>query len=347
MSNASDDSNYAKDLHSRKKVNVLRFFESSKLIDSAFATFCVLMIIYYLLFISTIQVPEWDGAVYILNAQGWMTHTELAETIRPPLISWIIAGIWMLMGEDWTLIKHVQMVFTVASIIILYLFLKGKKGPLFAFGVSTLTLSNSYLFYYTSQILTEGLSLFFLILTLYFLEGRKRQNWLLAGMSMGLTFAARYPIILQCLIVFTVESILRRDAIFALKTILVTVSLILLVILLVYSKTGLFEMAGEGGKHFGIVLSPFYVVNSVTIWGPAILLLPVSFLFKSTFKDKFNYIFVAWFVLSLIFWSANTSNHQERFMIQFMPAAYFLVILALENLIKFSKNNLIFLKSKT
>lgn len=346
MSSASDDSNYAKDSHSSKKANLLRFIGSSKLIDSAFATFCFLMIIYYLLFISTLKVPQWDAAVYILNAQGWLTHTDLAETIRPPLISWIIAGIWMLAGEDWTLIKHVQMVFTVASIIILYLLLKRRKGSLFAFGVSTLTLSNTYLFYYTSQILTEGISLFFLILTLYFLEGKERQNWVLAGVSMGLTFAARYPIILQAMIIFTVESILRKDIIFALKTILVTVSVILLVILLVYAKTGLFEMAVEGDKHFGIVLSPFYVVNSIAIWGPAILLLPVAFLFKSTYKDKFNYIFIAWFVSSLIFWSANTSNHQERFMIQFMPAAYFLVILAVENLIKFNKNNLILLKSK-
>jgi 4-amino-4-deoxy-L-arabinose transferase-like glycosyltransferase len=304
------------------------------------------MIIYYLLFISSLRVPQWDAAVYMLNAHGWLTHTDLAETIRPPFISLIIAGIWMLTGEDWTLIKHVQIVFTIASIIILYRLLKRRKGPLFAFGVSTLTLSNSYLFYYTSQILTEGVSLFFLILTLYFLEGKERQNWVLAGVSMGLIFAARFPIILQGLIIFAVESILRRDAIFTLKTILATVSVIVLVILLVYSKTGLFEIAGEGGKHFGIILSPFYVVNSIAIWGPAILLLPVTLLFKSTFKDKFNYIFIAWFVSSLIFWSANTSNHQERFMIQFMPAAYFLVILAVENLIKFNNNNLIFVKSK-
>lgn len=347
MSNASDDSNFVNGSPSRKKANLLlRFIGKPKLIDFAFATFCLLMIIYYILFINTLKVPQWDAAVYLLNAHGWLAHTGLAETIRPPLISWIIAGIWMFTGEDWTLIKHVQMVFTVASIIILYLLLKRRKGPLFAFGVSTLTLSNAYLFYYTSQILTEGVSLFFLILTLYFLEDKGQKNWLLAGVSIGLTFAARYPIILQGLIILTVESILKKDTIFGLKTFLVTVSVILLVILLVYVRTGFFEMAVEEDKRFGIILSPYYVVNSIAIWGPAILLLPVAFLFKSTFKDRFNYIFIAWFVWSLIFWSANTSNHQERFMIQFMPATYFLVILAVENLIKFNKNNLIFIKSK-
>jgi 4-amino-4-deoxy-L-arabinose transferase-like glycosyltransferase len=347
MSTDSDDSGYSKDLHWPKKVSFQGFTGSSRLVDLAFAIFCLLMITYYLFFISTLKVPQWDGAVYMLNAHEWLTNTNLREIFRPPLFSWIIGAIWTLTGEDWTVIKHVQMVFTVASIILLYILLKRRKGSLFAFGVSTLTLSNAYLFYFTSQILTDGISLFFLILTLYFLECKKQHNWVLAGVSMGLTFATRYPIFLQALVIFAVESISRREKIFTLKAAVVTVSVILLVILMMYSKTGLFEVGGPRSTNFGFALSPFYVINSIAIWGPAILLLPVAFLFKSTFKDKFNYIFIAWFVLSFIFWSANTSNHQERFMIQFMPAAYFLVILALENLIKFNKNNLIFLKSKS
>jgi len=347
MSTNSDDSGYSKDLHWTKKVSFQRFTGSSKLVDLAFAIFCLLMITYYLFFISTLKVPQWDGAVYMLNAHEWLTNTNLREIFRPPLFSWIIAGIWTLTGEDWTVIKHVQTAFTVASIILLYILLRRRKGSLFAFGVSTLTLSNAYLFYYTSQILTEGISLFFLVLTFYSLESNKRHNWLLAGISIGLTFATRYPILLQSLIIFAVQSILRRDAIFTVKTALVTISVIVLVIFVVYAKTGLFQGAMEGDTDLGIMLSPFYVVNSIAIWGPAILLLPLAFLFKSTFKDKFNHIFIAWFVLSLIFWSANTSNHQERFMIQVMPAAYFLVVLALENLMKLNKNNLIFLKSKS
>jgi len=346
MSTGSDDA-HNKDIHRPKKVAFLKFMGTSKSVDVAFAVFCLLMITYYLFFINSLMVPQWDGAVYMLNAHGWLTNTDLLQIYRPPLLSWIIAGIWSLTGQDWMMIKHVPMAFTVASSIILYLLLKKRKGPLFSFGVSILTFSNAWLFYYTSQILTEGISLFFVILTLYFLEGKQQHNWVLAGVSMGLTFAARYPIILQSLIIFTVESILRRGAIFALKTILVTGSVIVLVILIVYAKTGLFEMALEADKDFGTMLSPFYIVFSIAIWGPAILLLPVAFLFKSTFKDKSNYIFIAWFVSSLIFWSANASNHQERFMIQLMPAAYFLVILAVENLLKFNKNNLIFIRSKT
>lgn len=343
----SDDSGYGKDVDLPKKLAFQRLMGSSRLVDLAFYIICLVMITYYLFFISTLKVPLWDGGVYMLNAHDWMTNTDLLEIFRPPLFSWIIAGIWTLTGEDWTMVKHVQMAFTMAAAILLYTLLKSRKGSLFAFGVSTLTLTNTHLFYYTSQILTEGISLFFLILTFYFLESKKKYNWLFAGISIALTFAARYPILLQGLIIFVAESILKRNAISTIKTALVTISVIVPVIIMVYLKTGIFQGAMEGDASLGIILSPFYLVNSINIWGPAIFLLPVAFLFKSTFKDKFNYIFIAWFALSLIFWSANTSNHQERFMIQFMPAAYFLVILALENIIKFNKNNLIFLKSKT
>jgi hypothetical protein len=103
-------------------------------------------------------------------------------------------------------------------------------------------------------------------------------------------------------------------------------------------------MALEKDSNFGGSFSSFYIVNALPIWGPAILLLPVAFLFKSTFNDKFNYFFILLFIISLLSWSINASNHQYRFMIQFMPAVYFLVILAIENLIKFDRNNLIFLR---
>jgi hypothetical protein len=236
------------------------------------------------------------------------------------------------------------MAFTVAGIVLLYLLLRRRKGAWFALGVSTLTLTNAQLFFYTSQMLAEGISLFFLILSLYFLEGTKKTHWVLSGISIGLTFAARYPILLQAIIIFLAESVLKRDVKSIAKGTISIVAIILVVVFIVFAKTGTFQMALEKDSNFGSSLSSFYIVNALPIWGPAILLLPVAFLFKSTYKDKFNYIFIVWFFISLLSWSTNASNHQYRFMIQFMPAAYFLVILAIENLIKLDRSNIIFLR---
>jgi hypothetical protein len=62
------------------------------------------------------------------------------------------------------------------------------------------------------------------------------------------------------------------------------------------------------------------------------LLVPVAFLFRRTYVDNYNYVFIAWFVTSFLFWSAIAENQQARFMGQLMPAAYYLAILAIENI---------------
>ena len=328
------------------RLDILSILRSSKLVDIIFGIFCAAMIIYYFAYIPTIHVPIWDGAVFLLNAHEWLTNTNLSEIYRPPLFSWIIDAIWIFTGEDWTAIKYVQMAFTVAGIVLLYAVIRKRKGAWFALGVSALTLTNAQLFFYTSQIRIEGISFFFLILSLYFLEGTKKAHWVLAGISTGLTFASRYPILLQAMVIFVIESILKKDIKSTGKGAIAIIVVILLVVVIVYAKTGTFQMALEKDSNFGGSFSSFYIINALPIWGPAILLLPVAFLFKSTFKNKFNYIFITWFIISLLSWSTNQSNFQYRFMIQFMPAAYFLVILAIENLIKFDRNNLIFLKSK-
>ena len=305
----------------------------------------IVMIAYYLILNSIFPVPIRDGIVFMINAHEWLINTNLLEIYRPPLFSWIIDAIWVVNGEDWTAIKYVQMVFTIASVILLYILLRKRKGALFAFGVSALTLTNAQLFFYTSQILTEGISLFFLILTLYFFEGTKRVHWVLSGISIS-----SYVSTLISYFVTIIGDICSRINIKKRSK--------------VYSKGYCCNYRGNyicrgyslpKDKHisnsprerfkFGNSLSSFYIVNAIPIWGPAILLVPVAFLFKSTFKDKFNYVFIAWFIISLLSWSTNASNYQYRFMIQFMPAAYFLVIIAIESIIKFDRNNFIFLKS--
>jgi hypothetical protein len=39
-----------------------------------------------------------------------------------------------------------------------------------------------------------------------------------------------------------------------------------------------------------------------------------------------------WFLVALIFWSSNANIYQERFIVRFAPAVYFLVVLAIENI---------------
>ena len=156
---------------------------------------------------------------------------------------------------------------------------------------------------------------------------------------MGLTFGSRYPIFLISIVLFLTEMIVRHDAKkrFLANTLIGLVPIALLIMMAVYIKSGSFEVAIESDTQLNLLLSSFYVQNFIPIFGFISLLLPVALLFRRTYVDKYNYVFIIWFVLGFLFWSSISENHQERFMIQLTPAVYFLAVLAIENIWKRSK----------
>ena len=303
-------------------------------VDIAFIAFCITVSFYYNFYISKMYVPSHDGAAFLTNARGWLTNSPIWEIYRPPLLSWIISGMWAFTGEYWILAKYLNPIFTISAGIVLYLMLRKHKGSSFAFGVTSLTMINGPVFFYSTQIMSEGLSLFFLILTLYFLKSEKKSHWFLAGIAIGLTFASRYPIVLQALVLFAVETIIRKNPTLFIRTIVGAAPTFALVILLVFLKTGTFQTALGKDTTFSLFLSPFYLLNSFNVWGLAFMLTPIALLFKRTYSDKYNYTFIAWFIVSLLFWSASSGNWQTRFTIQFTPAVYYLAVLGIENITK-------------
>ncbi|HKG70698.1 MAG TPA: glycosyltransferase, partial [Nitrososphaeraceae archaeon] len=193
---------------------------------------------------------------------------------------------------------------------------------------------------WSTHLLTEGVSLFFLVLSIYFLKSEKQYSWIFAGIAMGLTFGSRYPVLIMAAAFFVTELFTRQDAkklkLFA-HTMIGLVPSILLIILTVYLKSGEFSLAIERDTEVSLFLSLFYVEGFVRIFGFIALLLPVAVLFRRTYSDKYNYGFIAWFVIGFLFWSGVSENQQERFMIQLTPAVYFLAFLAIENIWKRSE----------
>jgi Dolichyl-phosphate-mannose-protein mannosyltransferase len=322
------------------KTEFLRFSKSHK-VDILFTLFLVVFSVYFFFHVSMLVNPPRDGADYLINAQRWLSNTPLYSLHRPPLISWIIASVWLLTGENWIIIKYLLPLFTIGAGIILYLLLRKSKGGLFALGVSALTLLNQNVFFWGMQIHTESLSLFFLILSLYFLKSEKENHWIFAGIAIGLTFGSRYSIFFQALTIFLVEVIIRRNSKLATRTMMTALPIIALFVSAAFIKTGSFSPAAEVDTHFTLLLSPYYLQNSIDIWGYAVLLVPVAFLFRRTYTDKYNYAFIAWFIVSLIFWSANSNPilHLPRYTVQFTPAVYYLTILAIENILKIKKSS--------
>lgn len=311
-------------------------FESRKyVIDVICGLFLVYLSWEYYKYIILTQVPMWDAVVYLENARNWLNGESIFETFRPPLISWIIAIIWRFTGENWIIIKPLSAIFAVGSGILLYATLRKYKNGLFALLVVVLTMINTQVFFYNTHIYTEGISLFFLVATLYLLKSEKENNWMLAGVAIGLTFASRYYIVVQAVTILLVECLIRKNSKIFIRTMYGMLPTISLTILIMYLKTDTFQLAIEGA-HVGY-LSLFYLTHSIDIWGPIFYLVPIVFLFRSTYTDKYNYVFIAWYIVGIIFWSLNAGNYQYRFAIQFTPAVYYLAILAIENIIKGSK----------
>src|SRR5215210_8008901 len=273
---------------------------SSRKFDIALIFLIAVLAISYYSYISQIAFPFWDSAIYLENAQDWLRNEPLEAAYRPPLLSWIIAGIWSISGEDWTVAKYIQPIFTLGAGVVLYLTLKKHKGGLFAFGVTALTMLNPYVFFWSTHLLTEGVSLFFLVLSIYFLKSEKQYSWIFAGIAIGLTFGSRYPVLIMAAAFFVTEIFTRQDAkklkLFA-HTMIGLVPSILLIILTVYLKSGEFSLAIERDTEVSLFLSLFYVEGFVRIFGFIALLLPVAVLFRRKYSDKYNYGFIAWFVI--------------------------------------------------
>jgi 4-amino-4-deoxy-L-arabinose transferase-like glycosyltransferase len=305
-------------------------------IDFIFIITYVIYSILFYFYVSMMDMPEYDAADYLINARTWVSNERLYSDIRPPLISWIIAGVYSLTGENWIIIKYLMPAFTLAAGLVLYKHLKEYKGSMFAFGVTALTLLNPYVFFWSTQILTEGLSLFFLIMTLYFCKSNNKNSALLAGIMLGLTFASRYPIAIQGFVIVIVEAIIRKNPKYLVRVLTGAAPIILIVVLGVYMKNGSFSGAIPEDTQFIFPPSTFYLSNWQEIWGFGFLLAPLALMFRRTWMDKYNYTFIAWFIIALVFWSSNSYNYQPRFVVQFTPALSFLVILALENISRFN-----------
>lgn len=322
-----------KDTVKKKEKTIFDILNKHKM-DIVFASFCILLISGYNYYLSLQHLPSYDAAYYLLNARDWLTNQPLHEHYRPPFISWLIGGVWSITGEDWVIVKWLQPTFTIGSGIVLYLLLRKYKGRLFGFGVAALTMTQETVFLASGFIQPEGLALFFLVLTIYLLKVRKEKYWFLAGVTIALTFASRYPVFVQAVVVLLAETIIVRNVKLVYRAILGGVPILIAVVLAVYFKAGIFQMALGKDTTVTTSLSPFYLVHSLEIWGLAFFLAPIALLQKRTYSDSFNHIFIAWFIISLLFWSSSSENHQFRFTIQFTPAVYYLSLLAIESIVK-------------
>jgi len=144
----------------------------------------------------------WDEAVYLglaknlYEGKGYFINFN-DENFRPPLFPFIIYLLWKFFGVSELLVRLVLPIFAILSVITLYIFVKKMYDEEKAI-IASLILATSHMFiFYSLKILPESLFIFLSTLSLYFfylaIELNKKKYFLFAGVTMALSFLARYP----------------------------------------------------------------------------------------------------------------------------------------------------------
>ena len=125
---------------------------------------------------------------------------------------------------------------------------------------------------------------------------------------LGLTFASRYPIALQAITIVIVEAIIRKNPKYLVRVLIGAIPIILFVVLAVYNDYCCrLLMLSPSRYSIHLFLHPHFICQIGNKYGDSdSFLAPLALLFRRTWMDKYNYTFIAWFIIALLFWSSNS-----------------------------------------
>lgn len=142
--------------------------------------FLVLFFIFLLILNWLNPTLLWDENAYLGNARNHISHSNFTEEFRFPFLEYAISGVWLLTGESILAARIMIMLFSIASIIFIYLISKeyfNQKLSLLLtllFAISPLILSWSF------RIYTDIPAMFFVIVSFYMIliseKNQKNKN---------------------------------------------------------------------------------------------------------------------------------------------------------------------------
>ena len=280
---------------------------------------------------SQIPVPVWDGAVYMILARDFLTGQPLYEFFRPLVLPAIIAFTWLFTGVNYEIPKFYPLLFTIGSAWILYSLVKPRKGTTLALLTTVCFLFAAPIMLWTDHLLPHSLSLFFVLLSVWFLSKGTLRGWLLGGLSSSVAILARYPtavIVFGIFLVFLYQyrKLLLADFL-ALGVILPIAPVYLysppLLVDVLERNFAVWSQIASGEVVFAAP-SPHLPIQYYAVAMPQIFTFLVPFLLlslisRSTYKDSFTRIFAVWFIVAFVTFSV-VPNKETRFMFEWVPA---------------------------
>jgi 4-amino-4-deoxy-L-arabinose transferase-like glycosyltransferase len=233
----------------------------------------------------------WDEAVYLglatnlYEGNGYYINFE-QESFRPPVFAGIISSVWTITGVSEAAVYILPILFAIASIVLMYYFVRKLYGREIAIWSSLLLATSHFFMFYSEKLLTETMFIFFIIAGLYtyYLGMETKRRWLLpiAGAIMALSLLTRY-IGLLLMVVYILYPIIRyrfwKPGKSPLRTIFIKGSWYWLGIIV-----------------FFIVLIPWFMFNQQVFGSPVgAMFVGIGTVTSNWFLGEWYYYFAHWF----------------------------------------------------
>lgn len=152
-------------------------------------------------FLISSPVTMWDENVYLGNARSHITTSSFTEDFRFPLLEWVISGVWMFTGESLPVARSIMVLFSLVSIVGVFLLSKEVfTKPVFRLASTALFAFSPLMVYWSFRIYTDIPALCCMVFSLWlFLRAMREKNttlFFIAGILAGFAFLFRFPIIL-------------------------------------------------------------------------------------------------------------------------------------------------------
>ncbi|MBI3033421.1 glycosyltransferase family 39 protein [Candidatus Woesearchaeota archaeon] len=143
-------------------------------------------------------VLVWDENAYLANARSHLGTSYYTEDFRFPLLEYVIAGVWMVIGESQFAARLIIMFFSLSSVYLFYLILGGREfSHLKQLSYTCLFAFSPLLIIWGYKAYTDVPALFFIMLSYYFIlladENKSKYYQLLSGISLGLGILCKFP----------------------------------------------------------------------------------------------------------------------------------------------------------
>lgn len=292
----------------------------------------------------------WDSAVYIGMGKFLYSfgNSGFLEPSRPIILPLILGFIWKINLDVVIFGKILELLFGGGCIYLTYLICKqifNKKIAL----ISALFLAFSPTFFiFSTKILTEIPSLFFILLSVYFFTNKK---YFLTGLFAGIAFLTRFlelflffVIFIIFLLCFNKEKKFLKNLSYLLIGFLIIIVPYLIFNYFMYNNILYpFDLQLLLTKYTGFIFHQpfyFYFINLLKENIMILFAIPaLIFIFKKINYEKFLILFS--FLVFFIFF--NIVSHKEiRFMILFLPYLYIITSFSIFSVFNKIKNKKIF-----